>query len=52
MEIIGWILKPVRWLSNMWAGVMVMIRMTAMNDGDGDHDHDGDSEGGHEKQGA
>ena len=49
MEIIGWILKPVRWLSDMWVGVMVMIRMTAMNDDDGDHDHDGDSEGGHEK---
>ena len=36
MEIIGWIMKPeMRLFSNMWMGVMmvmVMIRMTAVND--------------------
>ena len=37
MEIIGWIMKlEMRLFSNMWMGVMmvmVMIRMTAVNDG-------------------
>ena len=39
-KIIGWILRPVPWLSNMWAGVMLMV--TAMNDDDVHHDQDGD----------